>query len=113
MAQGLFDDENDGNRGDEPVQTVDYQAPTPDETVRSSGLAWSAGIAFFGSVVFMLFIGWIADVVLQSSPWGLIAGIVLGSVLGFIQFFRISSQIFITKKEGPAERPLMPHDDDE
>jgi F0F1-type ATP synthase assembly protein I len=32
--------------------------------------------------------------VLGSSPWGIVAGIVLGSLIGFVQFFRITSQIF-------------------
>lgn len=64
------------------------------ETVRRSGLAWSAGVAFFAAVVFMLVLGWGADVLLGSSPWGIVGGIVLGSIIGFIQFFRITSQIF-------------------
>lgn len=64
------------------------------ETVRQSGLAWSAGIAFFAAVVFMLVLGWGADVLLGTSPWGIVAGIVLGSIIGFVQFFRITSQIF-------------------
>jgi F0F1-type ATP synthase assembly protein I len=64
------------------------------ETLRQSGLAWSAGIAFFGAVVFMLILGWGADVLLGSSPWGIVGGIIIGSVIGFIQFFRITSQIF-------------------
>ena len=64
------------------------------ETVRRSGLAWSAGIAFFGAVVFMLILGWGADVLLGTSPWGIVGGIVLGSIIGFVQFFRITSQIF-------------------
>jgi F0F1-type ATP synthase assembly protein I len=67
------------------------------ETVRRSGLAWSAGVVFLGAVVFMLFLGWGADLILGTSPWGLVAGIVLGSTIGFIQFFRISSQIFPTE----------------
>jgi F0F1-type ATP synthase assembly protein I len=61
------------------------------ETIRKSGLAWSAGIIFFGSVVFMLIIGWFADLLLGSAPWGLVGGIVLGSIIGFIQFFRINA----------------------
>jgi len=65
-----------------------------DETVRRSGLAWSAGIAFFASVVFMLVIGWMADLLFGSQPWGIVAGIVVGSLIGFVQFFRITSQIF-------------------
>jgi|SRR5688500_16369598 len=64
------------------------------ETVRQSGLAWSAGIAFFAAVVFMLVLGWGADVLLGSSPWGIVGGIVIGSIIGFVQFFRITSQIF-------------------
>jgi F0F1-type ATP synthase assembly protein I len=64
------------------------------ETTRKSGLAWSAGIAFFASVVFMLILGWGADLLLGSSPWGLVGGIVLGSIIGFVQFFRLTSQIF-------------------
>ncbi len=67
---------------------------TTAETIRQSGLAWSAGIVFFGSIVFMMIFGWFADLLLESSPWGIVGGIVLGAVIGFIQFFRITSQIF-------------------
>ncbi len=83
----------------EPVfKPVEYVPDPPEETVRQSGLAWSAGVVFFGSVAFMMFLGWGADLLLGTSPWGLVGGIVLGSIIGFIQFFRISSQIF-SKKE--------------
>lgn len=71
-----------------------YQPDSPDETIRNSGLAWSAGIIFFGSVIFMMFLGWGFDLLFGSSPYGLVGGIVFGSLIGFIQFFRISSQIF-------------------
>lgn len=64
------------------------------ETGRRDGLAWSAGIAFFASVVFMLVLGWGADLLLGSSPWGIVSGIVIGSLIGFVQLFRLSSQIF-------------------
>lgn len=67
------------------------------ETVRKSGLAMSAAIALFGSVVFMLIIGWFADLLLGTSPWGKIGGIVLGSIIGFLQFFRMTSQILKDK----------------
>lgn len=73
---------------------VPYQPDTSDETIRNSGLAWSAGIIFFGSVIFMMFLGWGFDLLFGSSPYGLVGGIVFGSLIGFIQFFRISSQIF-------------------
>jgi F0F1-type ATP synthase assembly protein I len=76
-----------------PIQT-EYDPLSTAETIRHSGLAWSAGIVLFGSVVFMLIVGWFVDLILGSSPIGIVGGIVLGSVIGFIQFFRITSQIF-------------------
>jgi F0F1-type ATP synthase assembly protein I len=91
---------------------VEYQPPSAEETARSSGLAFSAGIVFFSSVVFMLFLGWIADWLIGSSPWGLVGGIVLGSIIGLIQFVRITSQIFNSKKSEAAIHPLMPPDDE-
>lgn len=94
-----------------PFVPVVYTPESAEETIRQTGLAWSAGIVFFGSVAFMLFLGWLADLVLGSSPWGIVAGVVLGSIIGFIQFFRISSQIFAPKKS--EHRPLLSRDDDE
>lgn len=93
----LFDTETpDYESGPEPYKA--YESPAvPEsmaETVRQSGLAWSAGIAFFGAVVFMLILGWGADLLLGTAPWGIVVGIIIGSVIGFVQFFRITSQIF-------------------
>lgn len=117
--QGLFDDKKDEKTDqdvwsdgahapkDEPVILSNYSPPSEGETIRRTGLAWSAGISFFGAIVFMLFLGWLADLLLGSSPWGLVGGIVLGSVIGFLQFFRITSQIFNGEKSLPSERPLM------
>ena len=83
------------------------------ETARRSGLAYSAALAFFASVVFMLVIGWGADLLFGTSPWGMVAGIVLGSVIGFIQFFRINSQIFRTDEKMKNGRMLLTRDDDQ
>ena len=84
MSQDLFDDEFEEKKAEEPVHAVDHQPETADETARSSGLAWSAGIVFFSSIVFMLFLGWGADLLLGTKPWGLVGGIVLGSVAYFL-----------------------------
>ena len=92
-----------------PFVPVSYTPEPAAETVRQSGLAWSMGIVFFGSVAFMLFLGWLADLLLGSSPWGIVVGVVLGSIIGFIQFFRISAQIFSPKK---TETPSLLSDDD-
>jgi len=67
------------------------------ETARKSGLAMSAAIALFGSVAFLLIIGWFTDLLLGTSPWGIVGGIVLGSIIGFLQFFRTTSQILKNK----------------
>lgn len=75
-----------------------YQPESSAETIRKSGLAYSAAIILFGSIVFTLIIGWFADLLFGTSPWGIIAGIVLGSIIGFIQFFRITSQILKDKE---------------
>lgn len=96
-----------------PFVPVEYVPDTTAETVRRSGLAWSAGVVFFGSVAFMLFLGWLADLILGTSPWGLVGGILLGSIIGFIQFFRITSQIFAPKKTQPEDRPFLSRHEDE
>jgi F0F1-type ATP synthase assembly protein I len=98
---------------DDPFVPLPYSPSSESETIQRSGLAWSAGIAFFGSVAFTLFLGWIADVLLGISPWGIVAGIVLGSIIGFLQFFRITSRIFPSKNDGPEVTPLMSRRDDE
>lgn len=74
-----------------PAET--YQE-TPEENLRKTGLAWSAATVLGGSVIFMLIIGWFFDLVFGSKPWGIVGGIVIGAIIGFIQFFRITSQIF-------------------
>ena len=81
-------------KNDEPMLFQTQTKPESNaETARKSGLAMSAAIALFGSVVFLLIIGWFADLLLGTSPWGIVAGIVLGSIIGFVQFFRTTSQI--------------------
>jgi F0F1-type ATP synthase assembly protein I len=67
----------------------------------------------FGSVAFMLLLGWGADLILGTSPWGLVAGIILGSLIGFVQFFRTSSKLFPGREPVTEVKPLIsPPDDD-
>lgn len=98
---------------DAPFVPVAYTPETPDEAVRQRGLAFSVGVVFFGSVAFMLFLGWLADLLLGSSPWGIVSGIILGAVIGFLQFFRITSQIFKNDRDIPKQNPLLSHHDDD
>src|SRR5436190_11607988 len=118
MPNSIFDNDDKENRHSwerekqpeaEPFAPQVF-TPAPlstQETVRRSGLAWSAGIVFFSAIAFMLFLGWGADLLLGSAPWGLVGGIVIGSIIGFIQFFRITSQIFNNGEDKNAIRPLL------
>jgi len=89
----LFDEEPRDDK-DKYFTLSDDPPESMAETVRRSGLAYSAGIAFVAAVVFMLILGWGADLLLGTAPWGVVGGIIVGSVIGFVQLFRISSQIF-------------------
>lgn len=76
----------------------DFEPPTEPmtlaETVRNSGLAYAAALTLFGSVVFMLILGWFVDLLAGTGPYGVVGGIILGAAIGFVQFFRLTSQIF-------------------
>jgi F0F1-type ATP synthase assembly protein I len=90
----LFDTDAENESGREDFVISQSEPQSTAETVRQSGLAYSAGIALFAAVVFMMVLGWGADVLLGTSPWGIVGGIIIGSLIGFIQFFRLTSQIF-------------------
>jgi len=62
------------------------------ETTRKSGVAYAAGLAIFFSVLSFMGVGWLLDRWLGTS-WLMLAGIVLGAVVGFYEFIRIISQI--------------------
>ena len=64
-----------------------------EEVTRKSGLAYAAGLTIFFSLLTFLGVGWALDRWLGTSPWLLVAGIVLGSVVGFYEFVRIISKI--------------------
>jgi len=99
---------------DEPYILSSSGTPTESfaETSRKSGLAYSAAIALFASVAFMLIIGWGADLLFGTWPWGTVIGIVFGSVIGFVQFFRITSRIYNPDRKMESGRMLMSNDDD-
>jgi ATP synthase protein I len=63
------------------------------ETNRKSGLAYGAAFSLFSTVVAGLIAGWLLDRWLRTTPWLLVAGIVLGAAIGFYQFIRISSKL--------------------
>ena len=71
-----------------------YQPETTGETIHNSGLAYSAAIVLFASIVFMMMLGWVIGQLIGNSTGGIVGGIILGAIIGFVQFFRITSSIF-------------------
>ncbi|HXM48667.1 MAG TPA: AtpZ/AtpI family protein [Pyrinomonadaceae bacterium] len=63
------------------------------DTNRKSGLAYAAAFSLFSAVVAGLIAGWLMDRWLGTRPWLLVAGIVLGAVVGFYQFIRMTSKL--------------------
>lgn len=64
-----------------------------DEMNRKSGIAYAAGLTLFGSVVALGGVGWLLDRWLDTKPYLLVAGIVLGAAMGFYQFIRLTSRL--------------------
>lgn len=79
----------DTNEQDEPGTTAGEEQ----ETTRRSGLAYAAGLSIFFSVLSFLLVGWLLDRWLETAPWMMVGGIVLGSAVGFYEFIRIISKI--------------------
>lgn len=108
MLESLFEQDSDNRKepeaaGHEVLSVLSPQGSKMNdsdstgstiETIRQSGLAYSAAIALAASVVFMLIVGWGADLLFATSPWGIVIGIVIGAGIGFVQFFRINARIF-------------------
>lgn len=62
------------------------------EVTRKSGMAYAAGLTIFLSVVSFMGLGWLLDRWLGTG-WLMIAGILLGSVVGLYEFIRIITKI--------------------
>lgn len=62
-------------------------------TNRKMGIAYAAGLTFFVSVVSLCGVGWLIDRWLGTAPWLMISGLVLGAVVGFYQFVKLTSKL--------------------
>ncbi len=60
---------------------------------QKSGVAYAAAISLFITVAACLGAGYLLDRWLATSPWLLVGGIVVGSIVGLYEFVRISSKI--------------------
>ena len=67
----------------------------PDEqnVTGKSGVVYGAVLSLAFSIVLCLLVGWALDRWLGTSPWLIVGGIVLGTVVGFMQFIRLMSRI--------------------
>ena len=63
------------------------------EANRKSGIAYAAAIALFSCVITLCGAGWLLDRWLGTKPWLLVVGIVLGAIVGFYQFVRLTSRL--------------------
>jgi ATP synthase protein I len=60
---------------------------------RRSGLAYAAALTLFFSVATLLGLGWLLDRWLNTAPWLMVAGIILGSAVGLYEFVRLTSKL--------------------
>lgn len=69
--------------------------PDHDEenVTRKSGLIYAAVLSFVLSTIVLMGLGWALDRWLNTSPWLVVAGIVIGAGIGFYQFIRLLSRI--------------------
>jgi len=60
---------------------------------RRSGIVYAAVLSFTLSTISFLGLGWLLDRWLDTSPWLVVAGILLGAGVGFYQFIRLISRL--------------------
>lgn len=73
-------------------ETEDDERSGEQEATRRSGMAYAAGLTIFFAVATFMGVGWALDRWL-GTRWIMVAGIILGSVVGFYEFIRIISQL--------------------
>jgi F0F1-type ATP synthase assembly protein I len=67
--------------------------PDPEENAKA-GFAYAAGFTLFVTVASFTGLGWLLDKWLNTQPWCLVGGIVLGSAAGLFEFVRLSSKTY-------------------
>lgn len=63
------------------------------DVTRKSGVVYAAVFSLIMAVVTLLLIGLALDKWLKTTPWLLVAGTVLGTIVGFYQFIRVMSRL--------------------
>jgi ATP synthase protein I len=63
------------------------------QITRKSGIVYGAVFTLATAIVAFLLIGWLLDHWLKTTPWLLVAGVVVGTIVGFYQFIRMMSRV--------------------
>lgn len=64
-----------------------------DQVTSAVNEGWVAGGSFFGSIASGTLLGYVADRLLGTDPWLVVAGIVLGSYAGFLRLWQYSRKM--------------------
>jgi F0F1-type ATP synthase assembly protein I len=59
------------------------------DSVQSAGPAATASYTLIGAIILLGGLGYAADAWLGTAPWGLLAGLLLGIVVGFYELVRV------------------------
>lgn len=59
------------------------------ENIRRAGPAATAGYTLIGAILLLGGVGWLVDRWQNTSPWFLLAGLLLGIVVGFYELAKI------------------------
>ena len=71
----------------------------PPQRSRAEGVAWRLAVEMVSAFAVCGFIGWWIDKWLDSSPWGLLIGLLLGGTTGLVNAFRVARAV---QKEAEA-----------
>ncbi len=63
------------------------------EANRKSGLAYAAAFTLFACVAALTGVGWLLDRWLETAPWMLVLGLIIGAGVGFYEFVKITSKL--------------------
>ncbi len=74
---------------DERLRLLERSLVYFQENVRRSGPAASAGYTLIGALLLLGGIGYAVDAWQGTTPWGLLAGLILGIVVGFYELAKV------------------------
>jgi ATP synthase protein I len=71
---------------------ADKDAESDTETVKKGLDAYAAVGTLIGGILLFLGVGWLGDKFFNTSPWGIVTGIIFGAIVGFYQFVKIANK---------------------